>query len=78
MSVNLQQAIQEQAQVLSEDEMRQVLNFMNRLRKKESKPQTLGELIDKCFKEVPPEVMDKLPEDASLNLDHYLYGASKK
>lgn len=78
MSVNLQQAIQERAQVLSENEMRQVLNFMDSLRKKETKPQTIGELIDECFKNVPPEVMDKLPEDASLNLDHYLYGAPKK
>lgn len=78
MSINLQQAIQEQAQILSEDEMRQVLNFMNRLREKQQQPQTLGELIDECFKDVPPEVMDKLPEDASLNLDHYLYGAPKK
>ena len=43
-----------------------------------TKPQTLGELIDQCFKNVPSEVMDKLPEDASLNLDHYLYGAPKK
>lgn len=24
--------------------------------------QTLGELIDECFKNVPPEVMDKLPQ----------------
>ena len=78
MPVNLQQAIQEQARVLSEDERRQVLNFMNRLRKQETKPQTLGELIDECFTDVPPGVMDKLPEDASLNLDHYLYGAPKK
>ncbi len=77
MSVNLQQAIQEQAQVLSEDEMRQVLNFISYLRKKETKPQTLGQLIDECFKDVPPEVMDTLPADASLNLDHYLYGAPK-
>lgn len=78
MSVNLQQAIEEQTQVLSEDEMRQVLDFINHLRQKEPKPQTLGQLIDACFKDVPPEVMDKLPEDASLNLDHYLYGAPKK
>ncbi len=78
MSVNLQQAIQEQARILSEDEMHQVLNFMNRLRKKETKPQTIGGLIDECFKDVPSEVMDKLPEDASLNLDYYLYGAPKK
>jgi hypothetical protein len=41
-------------------------------------PQTLGELIDQCFKDVPTEVMGELPEDASLNLDHYLYGAPKK
>ncbi len=75
---DLQQAIEAQTQVLSEDEMRQVLNFMNRLRKNETKPQTLGELIDECFKDVPSDVMDKLPEDASLNLDHYLYGAPKK
>ncbi len=78
MSIDLQQAIKQQAQVLSEDEMRQVLNFMNSLRKKENKPQSLGELIDGCFKDVPPDVMDKLPEDASLNLNHYLYGAPKK
>lgn len=39
---------------------------------------TLGELIDDCFKDVPSEVMDNLPADASLNLDHYLYGAPKK
>jgi predicted DNA-binding antitoxin AbrB/MazE fold protein len=44
----------------------------------EKKSQTLGELIDDCFKDVPSEVMEKLPEDASLNLDHYLYGAPKK
>jgi predicted DNA-binding antitoxin AbrB/MazE fold protein len=44
----------------------------------EKTSQTLGELIDECFKNVPPEVMDELPEDASLNLDHYLYNAPKK
>lgn len=78
MSVNLQEAIQEQARVLSEEEMRQVLNFMRRLRTPEKQPQSLGELIDDCFKDVPPEVMDQLPADASTNLDHYLYGAPKK
>jgi predicted DNA-binding antitoxin AbrB/MazE fold protein len=44
----------------------------------ERKSQTLGELIDDCFKNVPSAVMEKLPEDASLNLDHYLYNAPKK
>jgi predicted DNA-binding antitoxin AbrB/MazE fold protein len=44
----------------------------------EKKPQSLGELIDDCFKDVPSEVMEKLPADASINLDHYLYNAPKK
>lgn len=78
MSGNLQQTIQEEIDVLSEDEMRQVLKFVNGLRKKEESPQTLGGLIDECFASVPPDVMDKLPSDASLNFDHYLYRAPKK
>ncbi len=43
-----------------------------------SEEQTLGGLIDECFSGVPDDVMDKLPEDASVNLDHYLYGAPRK
>ncbi len=78
MSIDLQQTIQEQVRVLSEDEMREVLNYMQNLRKEKKSPESLGELIDECFKEVPTKVMDELPEDASLNLDHYLYGAPKK
>ncbi len=78
MSVNLQQTIQEQIQVLSEDEMQRVLNFMKNLRKERKSPESLGELIDECFKDLPTEVLDELPEDASANLDQYLYGAPKK
>ena len=40
--------------------------------------QTLGGLINDCFGSVAADVMDKLPEDASINLDQYLYGAPKK
>ncbi|CAN5259243.1 hypothetical protein BH20ACI1_BH20ACI1_28660 [soil metagenome] len=78
MSVNLQQTIQEQIRVLSEDEMQRVLNFMNNLRKEKKLPESLGELIDECFKDLPTEVLDELPADASANLDQYLYGAPKK
>ncbi|MDQ3633826.1 MAG: queuosine salvage family protein [Acidobacteriota bacterium] len=78
MSVDLQETIQERVRILSEDELRQVLNFVNGLRNGGKSAETLGELIDECFKDVPPEVMDKLPEDASANLEHYLYNAPKK
>jgi hypothetical protein len=78
MPVSLQEAIQEQARLLTEDEQREVLHFMLRFRRPERQPQSLGELIDECFQDVPPEVMAQLPADAATNLDHYLYGAPKK
>lgn len=78
MTSDLQQAIQDQSRVLSEDQMRQVLDFISHLRRGERGMESLGDLIDECFKDVPPEVMDKLPEEASLNLDHYLYDAPRK
>lgn len=78
MADNLQQTIQEEIGVLSENEMREVLEFVNGLRNRDKSPQTLGKLIDECFAKVPPDVMNKLPVDASLNFDHYLYRARKK
>ena len=32
----------------------------------------------KLADEIPDEEFDKLPVDASLNLDYYLYGSKKK
>lgn len=78
MPEELQQTIQKQILILSEDEQRQVLSFVNGLRTKNHSNQTLGGLIDDCFKNVSSDVMDRLPEDASVNLDHYLYRSPKK
>lgn len=78
MSEQLQHTIQQQILVLSEEEQREVLTFVNGIRSKKAAAQTLGGLIDECFKSVPADVMDELPEDAALNLDHYLYRSLKK
>ncbi|MEP6925818.1 MAG: hypothetical protein ABI954_15230, partial [Pyrinomonadaceae bacterium] len=80
MSADLQHTIQEQIRVLSEDEMRQVLNFVNGLQKEkkvlQAKP--ISAIFEELSKEVSLEEWNELPSDGAENHDHYLYGASKK
>jgi hypothetical protein len=80
MSVNLQQTIEEQMRVLSEDDMRQVLNFMNGLRKEKNSSQTkpISAIFENLSSELPLEEWSELPSDGAENHDHYLYGAPKK
>ncbi|MFN0124330.1 MAG: hypothetical protein ACKV2V_27840 [Blastocatellia bacterium] len=76
--MNLQQAIHDQILVLSEEEMRRVLHFMTALRQPAEPEQSLGELLDDCFRDVPLSILNDLPEDAAASHDHYLYGAGRK
>ena len=52
-------------------------HFVEELGKGSTIHRTLGQVIDEHFRTVPPEEMDELPTDASVNLDHYLYGARR-
>ena len=80
MSANLQQTIQEQIRVLSEDEMRLVLSFVNGLRKEKpfSRAKPISEIFEDLSSELPLENWSELPPDGAENHDHYLYGAPKK
>ncbi len=80
MSVNLQHAIQEQIRVLSEDEMRLVLSFVNGLRKEKSfsRAKPISAIFEDLSSELPLESWRELPSDGAENHDHYLYGAPKK
>lgn len=80
MSVSLQHTIQEQIRVLSEEEMRQVINFVNGLRKekKKSKAKPISAIFEELSSEIPLEDWQQLPSDGAENHDHYLYGAPKK
>lgn len=80
MSANLQHTIQEQMRVLSEDEMRQVLNFVNGLRneKKTSRAKPISAIFEDLSSEISLEEWSELPTDGAENHDHYLYGAPKK
>ena len=38
----------------------------------------LWEIAQELASQIPPEEWEKVPADASINLDHYLYGAPRK
>ena len=80
MSDNLQQTIQEQIGVLSEDEMQLVLSFVNGLRKEKSssRAKPISAIFEDLSSELPLEEWHELPSDGAENHDHYLYGAPKK
>jgi len=80
MSANLQHTIQEQMRVLSEEEMRQVLNFVNGLRKEKAASQVkpISAIFEELSNEIPLDEWRELPSDGAENHDHYLYGAPKK
>ncbi|CAN5813269.1 hypothetical protein BH24ACI1_BH24ACI1_21040 [soil metagenome] len=80
MSANLQRTIQEQMRVLSEEEMRQVLNFVNGLQKekKASRAKLISAIFEDLSSEIPLDEWRELPSDGAENHDHYLYGAPKK
>jgi hypothetical protein len=80
MAVNLQQTIQQEIRVLSEEEMRQVLNFVTTLQKKKKpmREKPLSAIFEELSNELPLEQWRELPTDGAENHDHYLYGAPKK
>ena len=80
MAVNLQHTIQEQLQVLSEGEMRQVLNFVLSLQKAKqaSHAKPISAIFEELSNQVSLEEWHELPSDGAENHDHYLYGAPKK
>ncbi len=76
--MNLETAIQERVHTLPVEQQEEVLKFVENLPNKKTSLQRLGQLIDECFKDVPPEAYEQLPTDGAENHDHYLYGAPKK
>lgn len=78
MSTNLEEAIQERVRALPVEQQEEILRFVERLAAPAEARKTLGEIADELIKDVPPEVIARLPVDGAENHDHYLYGARKK
>jgi len=75
MQTDVIQAIVKKVNTLSVEQQEKVLEFVENL---EPQRKTLWEMWQKHLKEIPQEELDEIPTNASVNLDHYLYGAPKK
>ena len=75
----LRQEVIQEMETLPEDQLRDVLEFVESLRRESSSsPPSIEEKIEARLANVSEEALNELPEDASENLDHYLHGAPKK
>ena len=75
MQTDVVQTIVEKVKVLSAEQQEKVLEFVENL---EPQKRTPWQIWQEQLKDIPEEELDKIPTDASVNLDHYLYGAPKK
>ncbi len=75
MQADVVQTIVEKVKVLSAEQQEKVLEFVENL---EPQKRTPWQIWQEQLKDIPEEELDKIPTDASVNLDHYLYGAPKK
>jgi hypothetical protein len=73
MSATLENVIHERLRGLPPEMQQKVLEFVEELGKGSTGRRTLGQMIDEHFQNVPAEEMEELPDDASTNLDRYLY-----
>ena len=65
----------ERVHTLTPDKQEEVLRFVESLAALKRRP--LLDEIREMYEDVPDSEWERLPSDASENLDHYLYGAPK-
>lgn len=86
MATNVEDKLIEKLRVLPEHQKAQVLRFVEDLavvERKATNGDPAGRIpiwnkIEEIMRDVPDEVLASIPQDGSVNVDHYLYGASKK
>ena len=75
MQTDITKEIVGKIEVLSDEQKEKVLKFVETL---EPPKRTPWQIWQEQLKNIPEEELDKIPTDASQNLDHYLYNAPKK
>jgi hypothetical protein len=80
MQTEIAETIFEKVKTLSRNQQEEVLQIIETkfslLQNKDSRP--IWEVITEISEDIPDEEWDKIPNDSSINLDHYLYGAPRK
>jgi hypothetical protein len=75
MEKNIEQKIVDKVKILSEEQQEKVLEFVEAI---DITKKSIWDKLEDRLKNVPEEELAELPADASVNLDHYLYGSPKK
>jgi hypothetical protein len=86
MAANIEKKVIEKLRVLPDDQQAEVLKFVEDLTSVETKEDNgrvtgrvaVWNKIAEIMRDVPDEVLSRIPTDGSINVDHYLHGASKK
>jgi hypothetical protein len=86
MAANIEEKVIEKLRALPEGQQAEVLKFVEDLAGLERKADNghpaedvaIWDKIEAIMRDVPDEVLAGIPTDGSFNVDHYLYGASKK
>lgn len=85
MSADIEQKVIEKLRGLPPDQQVEVLKFVEDLASLKPKVDNgpigraaIWDKIQEIMSDVPDEVLASIPTDGSINVDHYLYGASRK
>lgn len=79
---NLEQKLHERIRNFPPEKQLKMLEYADVLEEAETGDveefPTLWDIVKDFVEKVPEDVFDEIPSDASINVDHYLYGHSKK
>lgn len=75
MQTDITEKISQKVKILSAEQQEKVLEPVENI---ELQKRTSWQIWQEHLKDIPEEELDKIPTDASANLNHYLYGAPKK
>jgi len=84
MAANLEDQLIDKVRALSPNKQREALRLLDSLAMDASSEGTdvdrrsIWELVNTINARLPGDTWENVPTDGSINLDHYLYGASKK
>ena len=86
MAANIEEKVIEKLRGLPESQQAEVLKFVEDLADVEAKVDDghapdrvpIWDKIQAIMHDVPDEVLANIPTDGSINVDHYLFGASKR
>lgn len=86
MAADIEDKVIEKLRALPKDQQAEVLKFIEDMAALETTADNgnptgrvaIGDKIEEIMRDVPDEVLASIPTDGSINVDHYLYGASKK